>query len=121
MVFGPNATINVSGSFHATTADHLKMPDGQKVQGTNPDARTFSDLRPVDSKGGPKPDVGNPGGPAMGGSIFGHAGVLTISASEIGADNYGSGSGRQLVLRGEGQVALNSVQVQASAWAGTST
>jgi len=30
IVFGPNATVNVSGSFHASTADYLKMSDGAK-------------------------------------------------------------------------------------------
>src|SRR5437867_5483001 len=28
VVFGPNATLNVSGSFHVTTADYLKLGDG---------------------------------------------------------------------------------------------
>ena len=30
MLFGPNASINVLGSFHATTADYLKFADGAK-------------------------------------------------------------------------------------------
>src|SRR5262249_55203046 len=42
VVFGPNATINVSGSFHASTADYLKMSDGAKFQATNPDGSTLS-------------------------------------------------------------------------------
>ena len=36
--FGPNATVNVSGSFHASTADYLKLSDEAKFQATNPDA-----------------------------------------------------------------------------------
>ena len=28
LVFGPNATLNVSGSFHVTTADYLRLTDG---------------------------------------------------------------------------------------------
>jgi filamentous hemagglutinin family protein len=37
IVFGPNATINISGSFHASTADYLKHSDGARFQATNPD------------------------------------------------------------------------------------
>jgi filamentous hemagglutinin family protein len=36
IVFGPNATVNVSGSFHASTADYLKLSDGAKFQATSP-------------------------------------------------------------------------------------
>ena len=47
IVFGPNATVNVSGSFHASTADYLKMSDGAKFQATNPDASTLSAAPPA--------------------------------------------------------------------------
>src|SRR5262249_27341832 len=47
IVFGPNATVNVSGGFHASTADYLRMSDGAKFQATNPDASTFSSYPPV--------------------------------------------------------------------------
>jgi hypothetical protein len=42
---------------------------------------------------------------------------LTIDASEINADNYGSGPGGQLVLRGDSQIALsNGASVHAVAY-----
>ena len=47
IVFGPHATVNVSGSFHASTADYVKMSDGAKFQATNPDASTMSAAPPV--------------------------------------------------------------------------
>ena len=47
IVFGPNATVNVSGSFHASTADYLKMSDGAKFQAKNPDASTLSAAPPA--------------------------------------------------------------------------
>lgn len=47
VVFGPNATVNVSGSFHASTADYLKMSDGAKFQATNPDGSTLSAAPPA--------------------------------------------------------------------------
>jgi filamentous hemagglutinin family protein len=193
IVFGPHATVNVSGSFHASTAAYVKMSDGAKFQATNPDASTLSAAPPaafgfltakpaaisvngsslgpvpgtlglvagpvslnsaanltapggtihvtsaagagevpvdprntpaltvgnfgsVDIKVGSKLDVGNPGVLGAGGSVFIHAGALTIDASEIGADNYGSGSGGVIALRGETQVALsNSTSVHAAA------
>jgi len=193
IVFGPHATVNVSGSFHASTADYVKMSDGAKFQATNPDASTMSaappvafgfltpkpaaitvngsslgpvpgtlglvagpvsinsaatlaapggtihvtsaagsgevpvdprnaaaltvgNFGPVDIKGGSKLDVGNPGLLAAGGSVFIHAGTMTIDASEIGADNYGSGSGGVIALRGETQIALsNGTSVHAAA------
>jgi filamentous hemagglutinin family protein len=47
IVFGPNATVNVSGSFHAATADYLKMSDGAKFQATKPDGSTLSAASPA--------------------------------------------------------------------------
>jgi filamentous hemagglutinin family protein len=193
MVFGPNATVNVSGSFHAATADYLKMSDGAKLQATNPGGSTLSaappaafgfltaspaqisvngstlgpvpgtlglvggpvsitggmlsapagtihvtstagigevpvdprntsaltvtSFGPVGLSGNSKLDVSNPNGLGSGGSVFIHSGALTISASEINADNYGSGSGGTIALRGDGQVALtNSANVHAVAY-----
>jgi filamentous hemagglutinin family protein len=46
VVFGPNATVNVSGSFHASSADYLRMKDGARFQATNPDASTLSAAPP---------------------------------------------------------------------------
>ena len=46
-VFGPNATVNVSGSFHVSTADYLKLSDGAKFQAINPDGSTLSAAPPA--------------------------------------------------------------------------
>jgi len=183
IVFGPNAKVNVSGSFHASTANYLKMADGAKFRATNPNGSTLSAAPPAafgfltaspakitvnGSTLGPVPgtlglvggpvlitggtlsapagtihvasvagtgevpvdprnaaaltvknsgpvsitrgstlDVSDPSGLGSGGSVFIHSGALTINASEINADNYGSAAGGQLVLRGESQVALS--------------
>jgi filamentous hemagglutinin family protein len=45
VIFGLNATVNVSGRFHASTADYLKMSDGAKFQATTPDGSTLSAAR----------------------------------------------------------------------------
>ena len=47
IVFGPNATVNVTGSFYASTAGYLKMADGTKIPTANPDSSTFSAAPPA--------------------------------------------------------------------------
>ncbi len=184
IVFGKNATVDVKGSFHASTADYLKMSDGAKFQATNPDGSTLSaappaafgfltarpaaitvngstlgpvpgtlgvvagpvsitggatlsapagtihvtsvagtgevpvdprntpgltvtNFGPVDIKGSSTLDVSDPQNLGSGGSVFIRAGALTIDASEINADNYGSGAGGMLSLRGDNQITLS--------------
>jgi filamentous hemagglutinin family protein len=183
IVFGPHATVNVSGSFHASTADYLRMSDGAKFQATNPDASTLSAAAPaafgfltgtpgqisvngstlgpvpgtlglvggpvsisggtlsvpagtihvtsaagtgevpVDPRntsaltvmslgsvavaGGSELDVSDPKGLGGDGSVFIRSGELMIDASEVNADNYGSGPGGKLVLRAKDQLTLS--------------
>jgi filamentous hemagglutinin family protein len=182
VVFGPNATVSVSGSFHVSTADYLKMSDGAKFQATNPDgstmtmappaafgfltasrakisvngstlgpvpgtlglvggpvsitagatlkapsgtihvtsvagagevpvdprntaALTVTSFGPVSISGGSTLDVSNrPSG--SGGSVLVHAGALTIDASTINADNYGSTGGGGTVMVSAGSVSI---------------
>jgi filamentous hemagglutinin family protein len=174
IVFGPNATVNVSGSFHAASADYVRMSDGARFQATNPGGSTFSAAAPAafgflgptpaaimvnGSTLGPVPGVlGLTGGPvtisggmlsapggtiqvtsaagpgevpldpagsaptvktfglvaiaggaklaASGGSVFLRAGMLTVDASEIDADNSGAGSGGQIVLHADTAIAI---------------
>jgi filamentous hemagglutinin family protein len=47
MVFGPHATVSVSGSFHASTADYIRMSDGARFQATNPSGSTLSAAAPA--------------------------------------------------------------------------
>jgi filamentous hemagglutinin family protein len=182
IVFGPHATVNVSGSFHASTADYLKLADGKRFQVTsangtlsaappaafgfltarpaaitvngstlgpvpgtiglvggpvaitggtikapagtiqvasvagagevpvdprNTPALTVTSFGPVGLTAGSTLDVSNKSNPGPGGSVFIRSGALTIDASQINADNYGSGAGGQLVLRGDSEVALS--------------
>jgi filamentous hemagglutinin family protein len=199
IVFGPNATVNVSGSFHASTADYLRLSDGAKFQATNPDGSTLSaappaafgfltaqpaalsvggstltlgaaprtlglvggpvsitsskvaapagtihvasvastgevpidprntpaltvtSFGPVDITKGSKLGVSDPRNLRSGGSVFIRSGALTIDASEINADNYGSGPGGMLSLRGENQITLsNGANVHAVAMGSSS-
>ena len=186
IIFGSHATVNVSGSFHASTADYLKLSDGARFQATNPSGSTLSaappsafgfltatparitvngstlgpvpgtlglvggppvtiengaslsapagtihvasvagagevpvdprntaaltvtSFGPVNISGGSTLDVSNRNGVGAGGSVFIRSGALTIDASEINADNYGSGAGGQIALQGDSNVTLSS-------------
>ncbi len=46
IVFGANATLDLRGSFHASTADALHFSDGQKFQATHPEQSQFSSAAP---------------------------------------------------------------------------
>jgi filamentous hemagglutinin family protein len=184
IVFGPTATVNVSGSFHAASADYLRMSDGAKFQATNPSGSTLSAAAPVafgfltatpgaitvngsalgvnsgqtiglaggpvsiaganlsapagtihvtsvaspgeipaarntgtqptvtsygavSLTGGSLLNVSDPVGRGSGGSVYLRAGTLTIDASEVNADNYGSGPGGTILLRGDSQITLS--------------
>jgi filamentous hemagglutinin family protein len=184
IVFGPNATVNVSGSFHASSADYLRMSDGARFQATNPGGSTLSaaspvafgflnaappaitvngstlgagsgqtlglvggpvsisgaklsapagtihiasaasageipvtpgngaalttaTLGPINITGGAVLDASNPLSLGSGGNIFIRAGALTIDASELNADNDGTGPGGKMVLGGESQLTLS--------------
>jgi len=192
VVFGPNASVDVSGSFHASSADYLRMKDGARFQATNPDASTLSAAPPdafgflsanqqpvtvnrsnlqlaphntlglvggpvtisggvlyapggtvhiasaagpgevpVDPRAGPPPTVARSGrvqvankasilasgeNGGRGGSVFIRAGELSVSASDIGADNGGPGPGGVLSLHGDRAVTLsNGATVRADA------
>jgi filamentous hemagglutinin family protein len=47
IVFGQNAKVDVKASFHASTADYIKLSDGTKFQATNPDGSTLSAAPPA--------------------------------------------------------------------------
>src|SRR3954447_3431428 len=47
VVFGQNARVDVSGSFHASSADYLRLQDGSRFQATNPDASTLTAAEPA--------------------------------------------------------------------------
>jgi hypothetical protein len=77
------------------------------VDPRNGSAVTATSFGPVDIKGGSTLDVSGPKNLASGGSVFIRAGALTIDASEINGDNYGSGPGGVLSLRGDSQITVS--------------
>jgi filamentous hemagglutinin family protein len=106
IVFGPNAAVNVSGSFHVSTADYVKMADGAKFQATDPNGSTLSAAPPVAfgfltatpaaitvngsslTPGGPGGTLGLVGGPvsissstARGAALFAPAGTIHVTSA----------------------------------------
>ena len=47
IVFGPNATVNVSGAFHAATADYVRFADGARFRATQPEGSTLTSAAPA--------------------------------------------------------------------------
>ncbi|MBI1778222.1 MAG: filamentous hemagglutinin N-terminal domain-containing protein [Proteobacteria bacterium] len=47
MMFGANASLDVQGSFHASTADYIRFADGARFQATNPGGSTFTAAAPA--------------------------------------------------------------------------
>jgi len=101
VVFGPNASVDVSGSFHASSADYLRMQDGARFGATNPDASTLSaappeafgflsaNPRPVTIDRSqlvlltPRSTLGLAGGPVTisGGVLFAPAGTVHVASA----------------------------------------
>ena len=46
ILFGPNASLDVDGSFHASTANQIRFPDGGVFDATNPGATVLSVAEP---------------------------------------------------------------------------
>lgn len=46
VVFGPNASLDVPGSFHVSTADELRLADGATFSAIDPDSNSFSVAEP---------------------------------------------------------------------------
>jgi len=67
IVFGPNARLNLNGSFVATTADRFSFPNGYEFSATNPDTPPLLTVNvPLGLQFG-----GNPGAISVSGSGFG--------------------------------------------------
>src|SRR5262249_53871736 len=47
VMFGPNATLDVPGSFHVSTADYVKLSDGGRYAATRPETSVLTSAPPA--------------------------------------------------------------------------
>jgi hypothetical protein len=94
----PAGTIHVTG-----VAGTGEVP----VDPRNTAGLTVTSFAPLSVSGRSVLDVSDRANRGSGGSVFVRAGALTINSSEINADNYGSGAGGMISLRGDSEVALS--------------
>ncbi|MFL5283099.1 MAG: filamentous hemagglutinin N-terminal domain-containing protein, partial [Rhodopila sp.] len=116
VVFGPNAQVNVSGSFHASSADYLRLQDGARFQATNPDASTLTAAPPaafgfLSPNPGPVTVSGATLGAAKGGTLGLVGGPVTISGGVLQAP---AGAVHITSAAGPGEVAVNPRSAPAS-------
>ena len=183
IVFGPNASVNISGSLHVSTADYVRfsdgvrfysiwrrkhaddsgaggvrlhncipvgnhdqweassaspparasaspagrsrspprrpsplLPAGSMLPASAPAARCQSCTRPGSDQKSPRTarsrltnrllNISDPTGNNSGGAVRIRAGTLTITSSDINADNFGPGPGGRIALRSDGGLTL---------------
>jgi len=120
LVSGP---VSITGATLSAPAGTIHMASAAgtgeiAVDSRNTPASTVTSLDPVAIKGGSTLDVSDPINLDSGGGVFIRSGALTIDASEINADNYGSGAGGVLSLRSDNRITLsNGANVHAVAMA----
>ncbi len=100
ILFGPNASLDVDGSFHASTADQILFPDAGVFDATNPGATVLSVAEPsafgfLDA---------NPAQMSVQGSFLAVPDSETISL--VGGDLHIDGG---VLLANQGQIHLSSV------------
>ncbi len=106
IVFGPNAVVDVDGSFHAATADHLVLSDGSLFSARSPGGSTMTAAPPAAF--GFLGD--NPAGLTVEGTVLPAEGrTVTLAGGEVEIDGglVGAQGGRvNLVGTGAGTVDL---------------
>ncbi len=100
ILFGPNASLDVDGSFHASTADQIRFPDAGVFDATNPGATVLSVAEPsafgfLDNNPGSitvdRADLAVPVGATL--SLVG--GDISISGLQDGRATITAASGRR--------------------------
>jgi filamentous hemagglutinin family protein len=120
ILFGPNARLDVSGSFYASTADYLRLSDGGRFDARNPAASTLTLAPPAafGFLGGTPAPIGVSGTLSVpsGKSLGLIGGKITVSGPQAALD---APSGRiDLVAVGSGgEVALSPSAPDVSAFA----
>ena len=103
-------TINVTGATLQAPAGkiHLTSVAGTGEVPVAPgSASTVTAHGPISLTGGSTLDVSDPANHGTGGGIFLYGSALTVAASQINADNYGTGQNSRILLSGDSQVVLS--------------
>jgi filamentous hemagglutinin family protein len=92
IAFGSHASVSIAGSFHASSADYIRMSDGKRFQATNPGDSTLSCAPP-----------------AAFGFLNATPGAIAVNGTTLGV------SSRQTLGLIGGQVSINDGQLSAPA------
>jgi filamentous hemagglutinin family protein len=93
VMFGPNASLDLQGSFHVSTADELRFADGSAFSATNATPSSFSVAAP---------------------EAFGFLGARPAAITVAGSHLSLPGQGRTLSLTGGGLVVANGSELTAN-------
>ena len=113
ILFGPNASLQVGGSFVATTASHIRFPDGSQFSAVNPQGPPLLKINLTSGLqyGRPQGDVANAGHLTVGqgqrltllGRTVTHTGRLTAPGGRVEV------LGDRVILRDPAQVDVSAV------------
>jgi large exoprotein involved in heme utilization and adhesion len=106
-MFGPNASLDVNGSFHVSTADYLKLSDGGRFDATQPGNSVLTSAPPV--------AFGflseQPAGIAIQGSVLTtpHGKTLSIVGGDVNIAGVGFGGPLSQIFAPSGEINVVSV------------
>ena len=103
LMFGPNASVDVSGSFYATTADYVEFADGHRFE-ASPSRSTLLSTAPPRSFGFLST---TPGGPiVVEGLLLTHGGLGLVGGPALNATNFTSGDAGHIAVASAGTLTI---------------
>src|SRR6266545_7995299 len=134
VMFGPNATLDVPGSFHVSTADYLKLGDNGRFDATTPSNSVLTSAPPsafgfLGSNSAPITIQGSslqvPEGKTLsviggdiqltGGTLAARSGQITLASVASAGEVVPAGAGQEANVRTEGFGRLGKIEVSQGA------